>query len=169
MNNCAKSSAVSWSIIIISGGQTGADRAALDFAIKYQIPHGGWCPQGRKALDGPLDPKYKLKETPSDEYLERTEWNVRDSDATVVFTLADQPTGGSKKTITLAKKLKKPCLHLHRGILAVPDKLVAFLDKHHPVRRLNIAGSRESKEPGLYEWVISILERTKVILDEQKR
>jgi hypothetical protein len=90
---------------------------------------------------------------------------VRDSDATVVFTLADPPTGGSKKTITLAKKHKKPCLHLHRGLLAVPDKLVAFLEKHHPVRRLNVAGSRESKEPGLYDWVTNVLERAKANLD----
>lgn len=91
---------------------------------------------------------------------------MRDSDATVVCTLTDKPTGGSKKTITLAKKLKKPCLHLHRGLLAVPDKLNAFLDKHHPVRRLNIAGSRESKEPGLYDWVMTVLERTKVSLEK---
>lgn len=160
-------SPMNWTIIIISGGQTGADRAALDFAIKHEIPHGGWCPNGRKALDGPLEEKYKLKETPSEEYLERTEWNVRDSDATVVFTLSDIPTGGSKKTINLAKKHKKPCLHLHRGVLAVPDKLIAFLDKHQPVRRLNVAGSRESKEPGLYEWVTTVLERTKVSLGER--
>lgn len=156
-----------WEVIIISGGQTGADRAALDFAIKHGVPHGGWCPQGRKALDGPLDPKYKLKETPSDDYLERTEWNVRDSDATVVFTLSKTPSGGSKKTITLAKKHKKPCLHLHRELLAVPDKLVAFLEKHHPIRRLNVAGSREAKEPGLYDWVTSCLERAKAIVDSQ--
>jgi Circularly permutated YpsA SLOG family len=160
---------MSWKVIIISGGQTGADRAGLDFAIKHNIPHGGWCPKGRKALDGPLDEKYKLKETPSDDYPERTEWNARDSDATVVFTLAEKPSGGSKKTITLAKKHKKPCLHLHRGILAVPDKLVAFLDKHHPVRKLNIAGSRESKEPGLYDWVMNVLERTKVSLEEREK
>lgn len=74
---------------IISGGQTGADRAALDFAMLHAIPHGGWCQKGRKALNGALDAKYRLKETPSDDYLQRTEWNVRDSDGTAVFTLAD--------------------------------------------------------------------------------
>lgn len=157
-----------WNIVIISGGQTGADRAALDFAIKHGIPQGGWCPKGRKALDGPLDERYKLRETPSDGYPERTEWNVRDSDATVVFTLADPPSGGSKKTLTLAKKHKKPSLHLHRGLLAVPDKLVAFLEKHQPVRRLNVAGSRESKEPGLYDWVSSVLDRAKADLDARQ-
>src|SRR5262249_54793182 len=79
---------MSWEVIIISGGETGADRACLDWAIENGIPHGGWCPKGRKATDGELDSKYRLKETPSEKYLERTEWNVRDSDATVVFTLA---------------------------------------------------------------------------------
>ena len=126
---------MSWDIIIISGGQTGADRASLDWAIKHSVPHGGWCPKGRRADDGALDAKYQLKETPSEEYLERIEWNVRDADATVVFTLAAKATGGSQKTISLAKKLKKPCLHLHCGILAVSEKLVLFMEKHG-VRRL---------------------------------
>ena len=73
---------------IISGGQTGADRAALDWAIWRNIPHAGWCPKGRKALDGPLDYRYNLEETPSGNYLQRTEWNARDSDGTVIFTLS---------------------------------------------------------------------------------
>ncbi len=62
---------------IVSGGQTGADRAALDFAIAHGIPQGGWCPKGRKAEDGPIPDRYQLKETPSDNYAQRTEWNVR--------------------------------------------------------------------------------------------
>jgi hypothetical protein len=114
-------------LIIISGGQTGPDRATLDFAIEHNLPHEDWCPKGRKSLDGPLDGKYQLKETPSDEYLERTEWNVRDSDGTVVFTLAEKATGGSRKTLTFAAKLKKPTLHLHSGILGASEKLIAFM------------------------------------------
>jgi len=97
---------------IVSGGQTGADRAALDFAIAHGLPHGGWCPQGRKAEDGPIDARYQLQETPSENYSQRTEWNVRDSDGTVVFSLAPALTGGSKKTVDLAGKHHKPCLHL---------------------------------------------------------
>ena len=62
---------------IISGGQTGADRAALDFAIAHGIPHGGWCPAGRRAEDGGLDPRYQLKETPSSNYTQRTEYVVK--------------------------------------------------------------------------------------------
>lgn len=145
-------------LAIISGGQAGADRAGLDWAIKHNVRHGGWCPKGRKSLDGPLDARYLLKETPSEEYLERTEWNVRDSDATVVFTLADKATGGSAKTLSFARKHKKPFIHLHSGILGRSEKLLAFLEKHN-VRRLNVAGSRESKEPGIYEWAMKVLEK----------
>lgn len=152
--------------VIISGGQTGAHRAALDWCLKYNLPHGGWCPQGRQAMDGPIDPKYKLKETPSEDSLERTEWNVRDSDATVVFTLGPKAAGGAQKAITYARKMKKPCLHLHRGILGASEKLIAFIEKHY-VRRLNVAGSRECREPGIYDWVTLALERTKTTLDEQ--
>ena len=151
---------------IIAGGQTGADRAALDWAIKHNIPHGGWCPKGRIALDGPLDAKYQLKETPSEEYLERTEWNVRDADATVVFTLAKKAGGRAQKTLTFARKMKKPYIHLHKEILAVSEKLATFMEKHQ-IRRLNVAGSRECKEPGLYDWVSSSLEKAKVVLDRR--
>lgn len=97
---------------IISGGQSGADRAALDFAIERGIPHGGWCPRGRKAEDGPIDPRYRLRETPSTGYAQRTLWNVRDSDGTVIFTIADRLKGGSRQTAALARKHCKPCLHL---------------------------------------------------------
>jgi hypothetical protein len=72
---------------IVSGGQTDADRAALDWALAHGVECGGWCPKGRKAEDGPIHPKYPLKETPSAAYLQRTEWNARDSDATVLFSI----------------------------------------------------------------------------------
>lgn len=139
---------------IVSGGQTGADRAGLDFAIAHQIPHGGWCPKGRRALDGPLDSKYQLTETPSSGYPQRTEWNVRDSDATLVFTFAANATGGSLKTLELAKKHAKPHLHVHKA--TSHKDVLRFLNRHQP-RVLNIAGSREEKEPGLYAWVLESL------------
>src|SRR5215468_6345391 len=84
---------------IISGGQTGADRAALDWALSHNVPCGGWCPKGREAEDGKIEAKYPLREPPSDSYLQRTEWNVRDSDATVVFSINPILSGGSKKTL----------------------------------------------------------------------
>ena len=153
-------------LVIISGGQTGADRAALDWALKNDIPHGGWCPQGRLALDGTLDARYKLKETPTDDELERTEWNVRDSEASVVFSLGEKASGTAQKTVTFARKMKKPCLHLHRGVLGVSEKVVGFLEKHY-VRRLNVVGASETKEPGLYDWVSEVLDKTKAVLDQQ--
>jgi hypothetical protein len=99
---------------IISGGQTGADRAALDFAIEQGIPHGGWCPRGLKSETGRIDACYPLQETPSSGYVQRTEWNIRDSDGTVVFSIAGTLSGGSRKTVFLAHKLGMPVLRLSR-------------------------------------------------------
>ena len=95
---------------IISGGQTGADRAALDFAIKHRVPHGGWCPAGRLAEDGPIASRYQLNETPSLDPAQRTEWNVRDSDATVIFSLTPILHGGTKLTEEFAHVYGKPVL-----------------------------------------------------------
>src|SRR6187397_3130266 len=100
---------------IVSGGQTGADRAALDWAIVRGIPHGGWCPKGRRAEDGPIDGRYRLNETPSANYVQRTEGNARDSDATVVFSIGEILTGASRKTVELARKQGRPVLHLSRA------------------------------------------------------
>jgi Circularly permutated YpsA SLOG family len=124
---------------IISGGQTGVDRAALDFAIEHDIPHGGWCPKGRKAEDGPLAAKYLLSETPSSSYPQRTERNVRDSDGSVIFSIAPALTGGSKKTIDFAIKHNKPWLHLHKGGAAPEITLLRFI-REHTIATLNVAG-----------------------------
>ena len=83
-------------IKIASGGQTAADRAAPDWALAHGVESGGWCPKGPKAEDGPIDPKYPLKETPSAAYIQQTEWNARDSDATVLFSI--EPTGANMQT-----------------------------------------------------------------------
>ena len=145
---------------IISGGQTGADRAALDFAIQHGIPHGGWCPRGRLAEDGPIDLQYQLTDTPSRRYDERTKWNIRDSDATVVFSISERLTGGSALTVELAEQLGKPWLHIARDSdTEVSDhagRLVLFLAEHH-VSRLNVAGPRASQEPGVAMFVHAVL------------
>ena len=96
---------------IVSGGQTGADRAALDFAIKHKIPHGGWVPKGRLAEDGPIPSKYKLTEMPTDNYKERTEQNVIDSDGTLIISHG-KLTGGSAYTGKMAKKHSRPYFHV---------------------------------------------------------
>jgi hypothetical protein len=157
------------SISIISGGQTGADRAALDFAIEHGLAHGGWCPRGRSAEDGPLLASYNLRETPSRKYALRTEWNVRDSDATVVFSIAAQPQGGTRLTLVIADRLGKPVLHLSRDALrgspagfndsvaAAAAELRAFLDQHS-VQALNVAGPRASQEPEIGAFVRGVLQ-----------
>ena len=134
------------------------DRAALDWALARGIECGGWCPKGRKAEDGPIDPKYPLKETPSAVYIQRTEWNVRDSDATVLFSLNPVLSGGSKKTIEFARKHKRPHMHLCAGDNVIPDKLKTFSEEHH-VQILNVAGPRASKEPGVAEFVMTVLDK----------
>lgn len=131
---------------IVSGGQSGADRAGLDWAIAHGVAHGGWCPKGRKCEDGRIPPEYQLSETPSSAYLQRTEWNVRDSDATLIFTMTQALDGGSKRTADFAQKLGKPFLRIRPG---VHPKFIARFLARHSVRRLNIAGKRESGAPGV--------------------
>jgi hypothetical protein len=96
---------------IISGGQTGADRAALDVAIKFNIPHGGWIPKGRKAEDGRLPDKYQLQEMSTASYPQRTEKNVLESDGTLIFSRGE-PTGGTRYTRMTSLKHRKHLLHI---------------------------------------------------------
>jgi hypothetical protein len=145
---------------IVSGGQTGADRAALDWAIENGIPHGGWCPKGRKAEDGSIDVCYSLKETPTGNYIQRTEWNVRDSDATVIFSTLPALKGGPKRTLEFANKLRKPCLILYREPGDIePAMLLNQLIRDYKVRVLNVAGARVSKEPEIGVFVNEVLSR----------
>jgi hypothetical protein len=142
---------------IVSDGQTGADRAALDWAIKNGIQHGGWCPKGRGAEDGPIDARYQLRETPSINSYQRTEWNVRDSDGTVIFSVEKRLTGGSKKTADLAKKHKKPLLHLRENEEDGAMELLCSFIYDNGIRVLNIAGPRASEEPTVAQFVKSSL------------
>jgi|TARA_B100002003_G_C13777776_1_gene385365 hypothetical protein len=144
---------------IISGGQTGADRAALDWAIDNGIPHGGWCPAGRLAEDGVIDSKYNLRETSKADYLQRTEWNVRDSDATVIFSIKADLMGGSLATQKLADKHLKASLHLTslQSPAENATQLRGFIRKHE-IKVLNIAGPRASGEPELRPLVQTVLD-----------
>jgi len=139
---------------IVSGGQTGADRAALEWAIAHNIPHGGWCPKGRMAEDGEIPRRYDVKETTRADYLQRTEWNVRDSDGTVIFSISDKLSRGSKATAKFADELGKPCLHLSaksHGNAAVA-LLRAFVLEFN-IKVLNVAGPRASNEPNVAVFV----------------
>jgi len=142
---------------LISGAQTSADRAALDFAINHGLPHGGWCPKGRRAEDGRIPPRYHLVETPSKDYEQRTRWNVRDSDATLIISNSPQLTGGSAYTRRGAERLDQPCLHVHPGNDDL--KLIKEFLERHRVKTLNIAGPRASTEPGITDYVTEVLER----------
>lgn len=144
---------------IISGGQTGADQAALDIAIKLGIPHGGWVPKGRLTEDGPLAEKYDLKEMPTDNYPERTEQNVIDSQGTVIFSHGDL-TEGSAFTEEMAKKHCRPYLHIDLDRTTAFDAAVKINDliRAHKVKILNVAGPRASKDPRIYKAVKDILE-----------
>ena len=144
---------------IISGGQTGADRAALDTAIKFNIDHGGWIPKGRRAEDGVLPARYRLKEMPTDSYPRRTEENIRDSHATLIIARGEL-TGGSLLTRRLAGKLGKPCCYID---LLTMDEFEAAIILHafvqeYTVHILNVAGPRASNDPYIYQAVKGILE-----------
>lgn len=143
---------------IISGGQTGADRAALDVAIRHSFLHSGWCPKGRKAEDGAIEDYYHLTETPSGRYSQRTEWNARDSDGTAVFTLGAHLTGGSLRTVEFARKHGNPVIHISKAGGSQPVIDLQRFVEQHSITRLNVAGSRERIEPGIYLWVTKILE-----------
>src|SRR3989442_4342017 len=125
---------------VISGGQTGVDRAALDVALELGVPTGGWCPKGRKAEDSSLAFRYPLTETPSEEYWQRTEWNVRDSDGTLVLTRG-APTEGTAYTIEVARKLGKPCQVLDLTDASNESAVKDWTDEHK-VRVFNVAGPR---------------------------
>lgn len=148
---------------IISGGQTGADRHALDWAISKGLRHGGWCPRGRLAEDGPIPSRYELRETTTADYLQRTQQNVQDSDGTVIFTVARKLQGGTLATAQFALESGKPCLHIHAKSARAAQSLAHFIHKHN-IRRLNVAGSRASKEPGVGALTERVLEEAFNIL-----
>lgn len=141
---------------VVSGGQTGADRAALDWAIARGIAHGGWCPRGRRAEDGRIAGRYALRETPSRDYEQRTRWNVRDSDGTLIVSRAAVLSGGSAYTARCAERLEQPWLHVHPGADDAAA-IRAFLERYR-IRTLNVAGPRASTDPGIYAYVYGLLE-----------
>jgi hypothetical protein len=133
---------------LVSGGQTGVDRAALDVALERGFPCGGWCPRGRKAEDGRLSPRYPLQETLTESYAERTEKNVCDSDATLILGYGPA-AGGTQQTIEFAAQHQKPCLVIDLSG-SVDLALLREWLQNNAVRTLNVAGPRESEAPGIY-------------------
>jgi len=132
---------------IVSGGQTGVDRAALDVAIELGLPHGGYCPKDRVAEDGRIPDRYQLVETSAVDYAVRTERNVLDSDATLIFSRGE-PRGGTYLTVLLARQYDKPFILVDPDDQFAADQIATWL-RAHAVQILNIAGPRESQSPGI--------------------
>jgi predicted Rossmann fold nucleotide-binding protein DprA/Smf involved in DNA uptake len=144
--------------VIISGGQTGADRAALDFALERGLEIRGYCPRGRRAEDGPLDAKYPLQETKSAAYAPRTRLNVKLADVTIIFNGLPEYSSGTHTTIHYAREHKKKFKVL-RGfpdVMKDASDLKLWVKKYNP-QKLNVAGNGEEKCQGIYMHVLSVL------------
>ena len=133
---------------VISGGQTGVDRAALDVALELGLPCGGWCPAGRRAEDGPIDARYPLAQTDTIDYAERTRRNVAEADATLVLCHGGL-SGGTLMTVEAACALDKPCLVIDLRRPWQPQEVQRWL-RACAVTSVNLAGPRESGAPGIH-------------------
>ncbi len=143
---------------IVSGGQTGVDRAALDFALECGIDAGGWCPDGRKAEDGRIPDKYPVVELLNSGYRQRTKRNVKDSDGTMIVYY-EYPSGGTEQTIAFCISEHKPYLLIDAQELSAnraAEKLLSFVIERS-IRILNVAGPRAGGEPRGYDFTKSVL------------
>jgi len=140
---------------VVSGGQTGVDRAALDAAREAGLPVGGWCPLGRRAEDGPIDPAYPLSETPDPGYEQRTEWNVREADATLILNWGPLE-GGTALTVDFLASAGRSYLLIQLDEDPDPERVRQWL-REGGFETLNVAGPRASKAPRIYEAAHKLL------------
>jgi Circularly permutated YpsA SLOG family len=141
---------------VVSGGQTGVDRAALDAAIALGLEVGGWCPRGRWSEDGPIPIQYPLFETRSPDAHVRTQRNVECSSATLVLTRGS-PMGGTRYTLDIARSIRRPVLVVDLASAADPVRAISdWLGAVSPAV-LNVAGPRESGAPGIGEQACAVL------------
>lgn len=140
---------------LVSGGQTGVDRAALDVALELGIPCGGWCPRGRRAEDGIIPARYPLQETESSVYEERTRLNVLDSDGTLILGMGE-PGGGTAYTLDVAKENGKPFLVISLEVPADPRKVINWI-RQTGIDVLNVAGPRGDRRLQVHERAAGFL------------
>ncbi len=140
---------------VVSGGQTGVDRAALDAALEVGLSAGGWCPAGRLSEDGSIPGIYPLRETPDPAYDQRTEWNVRDSDATLIL-YEGALSGGTEWTVELARRTGRPCLLVDLRTDPAVGRVRGWIEANR-VSVLNVAGPRESGCPGIHARALRFL------------
>jgi hypothetical protein len=140
---------------IVSGGQTGVDRAGLDVALELGIPCGGWCPKGRRAVDGIISAKYPLQETESSDYAERTRLNVVDSDGTLILNHGEL-SGGTKYTADIAEIEGKPYLVVALDQSPDPQSVIDWIEQNS-IHTLNVAGPREEGRPGIHDRAVNFL------------
>ena len=148
-------------IKIVSGGQTGVDRAALDTALSMGVEVGGWCPEGRASEDGGIPEPYPLTELPGAGYPERTRQNVIDSDGTIIIYFTC-PSGGTKLTIDFCIEEKKPYLLIDAEKVETAEAAKHIVDfvQENSIQVLNMAGPRASVEPRAYSYTSAVLETT---------
>ena len=143
---------------VISGGQTGVDRGALDAALEAGFPCGGWCPPGRLAEDGPIPARYPLAEMPAGGYRERTRRNVEESDGTLVLVFGTL-AGGTQRTVLACERLGKPCRTIDGAAISPDDaaRLAAGFVAEHRLAVLNVAGPRASENPAAYAYAFEVI------------
>lgn len=146
--------------MIVSGGQTGVDRGALDAALERSFPCGGWCPEDRAAEDGPIPDRYPVKPLPGAGYRERTLANVRDSDGTLVIHFGELE-GGTERTVRHCESQGRP--HCVVDASALDAEAAAAIAREfvaaHRIARLNVAGPRASKFPRAAEFARQVVLR----------
>ncbi|MCX4192581.1 putative molybdenum carrier protein [Methylophaga sp. OBS1] len=141
------------SITVISGGQTGVDRGALDAALSLGAEIDGWCPKDGQAEDGPLDPRYVLKRHHSQGYRGRTVANVEDSDATIIIYWGE-PKTGTRETLKICLKKNKPFKLIDAELVApvkAAEVVYSFINAHR-ANRVNFAGPSAKKMPQGYKY-----------------
>ncbi len=145
---------------VVSGGQTGVDRAALDAAIEAGVGCGGWCPRGRRAEDGTIPERYPLKQTPGSDYLERTRRNVEESNGTLIV-VPGEPVGGTLATLSHAQRIGKPVMVVDPTNSIGEARLDGIMEwlVAHRICVLNVAGPRESGSPGIYDNARDLIAR----------